>query len=238
MKTRENKYKILDGLKISHRGLWNDKYPENSLGAFKRSLEQNVPIELDVHILKDGTLVVFHDDNLKRMTGVNKKIKAMTFEDIKNLRLKNSEYKIPTLEEVLTLVDGKVLLDIEIKTDVKSFKICKSLSSLLDKYKGPFLVKSFNPLYILWFRIFRPNYIRGLLVSKLVNVQMNRLIKLMCFKMYFNFLCKPDFIAFDLRDLPNAKIDKLYKKGVPIFLWTKRKNENLKCEYSGIIYED
>lgn len=68
----------INNLKISHRGLWDEEAPENSLKAFKRSIEENVAIELDVHLLKDKNLVVFHDDNLNRMTGVDAKIKDMT----------------------------------------------------------------------------------------------------------------------------------------------------------------
>lgn len=227
----------LKGVRISHRGLWNDEFPENSMGAFKRSLEAGVPIELDVHILKDESLVVIHDDNLKRLTGVDAKLKDMTLEDVQKMKLAGTEYGIPTLDEVLNLVTGQVLLDIEVKTDVKSFKICKKLAERLDKYNGDFLVKSFNPMYIVWFRFLRPKFTRGLLVSKLKNIKMNRLVKWLCYHMCLNFLAKPDFIAFDKRNLPNKKIDKLSKKGIPILLWTIESNDE-KLIYDGIIYEE
>ena len=71
-----------------HRGFYdNRKIPENSLLAFKKCLEEKMPIELDLHLLKDGNIVVFHDDNLKRMTGLDKKLKDCTYEDIKDLKL-------------------------------------------------------------------------------------------------------------------------------------------------------
>ena len=64
---------------IAHRGYHDIKIgiPENSMLAFKRAIENNLIIELDVHVLKDGTVVVFHDDNLKRMTGIDKDIKNL-----------------------------------------------------------------------------------------------------------------------------------------------------------------
>lgn len=239
MRTQINKdLTFLKDIEIAHRGLWNTKFPENSIGAFKNSIGKNLPIELDVHLLKDNTLVVFHDDNLKRMTGQNLQIKDCNYEDIKKLKLLNTEYTIPTFEEVLQLVNGKVLIDIEIKTDVNSFKVCKKLCELLKNYEGPILIKSFNPIFIAWFRFHKSYYTRGLLVSKLKNVKINKLIKYICYKMHLNFLVKPDFIAFNLKDLPNRKIEKLYSKGVPILLWTVNKNESIEYKYSGIIFED
>ena len=180
MKTSKNKKEIPKQIKIAHRGLWNEKNPENSLGAFKRAIDKDIPIELDIHILKDDTLIVFHDNNLKRMIGIDAKIKDFTYEELKKFKLKDTEFTIPTLDEVLKLVNGRVLIDIEIKSDVKSFKICRELCKKLELYTGDFLIKSFNPMFIIWFRFFHPSYKRGLLVSKLVNTKMNRLVKFIC----------------------------------------------------------
>ncbi|MBQ2872670.1 MAG: hypothetical protein IJE89_01560 [Bacilli bacterium] len=229
---------ILNNIKIAHRGLWNDKYPENSMGAFDRAINNGIPVELDVHILKDNTLVVIHDDDTYRMTGKRVILKNAVYDDIKDLKLKGTKYKIPTLEEVLLLVNGKVLIDIEIKIDVFDFSICHELCKLLDKYKGSFLVKSFNPIYIWWFRCNRSNYMRGLLVSRLGWVKMSKILKYMLFNMWFNSLAKPDFISFDYRDLPNKKIDKLYKEGMPILIHTIKDNNVIDLKYSGYIYEN
>ena len=70
---------------IAHRGLHNinENIPENTLKAFKNAIKNNYAIELDVHILKDGKVIVFHDKTLFRMTGVNKKIKDMNYDEIK-----------------------------------------------------------------------------------------------------------------------------------------------------------
>lgn len=222
-------------LSIAHRGLWNEDIPENSIPAFQKCLDSSIPIELDVHLLKDHTLVVFHDDNLKRMTGIDKEIKDCTYDEIKNVRLKDTDCTIPRFEDVLKLVDGKVLLDIEIKYH-SSLEVCKSLATQLDDYNGEFFVKSFSPLHIAWFRFKRPKYKRGLLVSRLKNARIPKFLKCLLFDMKFNFLCKPDFIAFDHDELPNKKIEKLKKKGVPIYLWTIR-NEDVTGDYDGIIYE-
>ena len=106
---------------IAHRGYHNLKLgiPENSIIAFEKAIQHNYIIELDVHILRDDMVVVFHDDNLDRMTGMNKNIKLTTYNEIKNLNLGNTEYRIPLIEEVLKQINGRVPIIIELKTDNK-----------------------------------------------------------------------------------------------------------------------
>ena len=241
MRNRLNKdLGFLRKIKIAHRGLWDLEYPENSLGAFERCVKRGIPIEFDVHLLKDNTLVVFHDDNLLRMTGKDIFLKDATYEEIRDLSLKGTSYKIPTLQEVLELVDGKVLLDIEIKSDVNDFRICEELMKYLDKYDGKFMVKSFNPFYVWWFRVNRPNVVRGLLVSKLKKKKMNKLFKYALSEMWFNCLACPDFVAFNYKDLPNKKIERLRAKGVPILLFTMDEFDivNYDNDYNGFLYEE
>lgn len=231
---------FLKSIKIAHRGLWNDEVPENSIGAFKRCIEKKIPIEFDVHLLKDNTLVVFHDNNLKRMCNIDINLKDVTYDEIKDYKLFNTNYTIPTLEEVLKLVDGKVLLDIEIKTDVDGFMICEELVKVLDKYKGKYIIKSFNPFYVWWFKKNKPDIVRGLLVSKLKKKKMNRFYKYILYNMWFNFIAKPDFIAFNYKDLPNKKIEKYKSNGIPILLFTIKENNiiNYINDYDGILYEE
>ena len=71
----------------AHRGLWNGERPENSLAAFRAATEQGFGIEMDVHLTKDGQLVVFHDDSLQRMCGTEGIITERTLAELKELRL-------------------------------------------------------------------------------------------------------------------------------------------------------
>ena len=106
----------INGNIIAHRGVHdNKKTPENSLEAFQKAIEYNYPIELDVQLTKDNILVVFHDFTLTRMTKNTNYIQDTNYQDIKDLKLLNTNEKIPTLKEVLELVDNKLLIDIEIK---------------------------------------------------------------------------------------------------------------------------
>ena len=201
---------MFNNLIIAHRGVHDNKNtPENSLKAFYKALIEKYPIELDIQLTKDNEIVVFHDKNLKRMTGVDKNVSDLTLDEIKKLKLLNTNEQIPTLDEVLKLVNGKVLLDIEIKPTDKYKEICALLNEKLKNYKGDVLVKSFDYRIPRWFKKNNPNIKRGLLLSD-TNHCMLRLLT-----------CKPDFLAI------SKKCDiKPFLKKYPILLWTiKGKNE-------------
>lgn len=209
----------------AHRGLWNDIYPENSLGAFARAVEAGVGIELDIQLSKDKKIVVFHDYDLKRMCGINKKVSELTFEELQKIKLKGTTQSIPTLADVLKLVDGKVPLLIELKGEEKNIELCKRTATMLDKYHGAFCVESFNPLLLSWFKNFRPRYARGQLVTNKIK-KTKKGSSLFAFSMsnlFLNCISRPDFIAVDgrMRKRPAIYIcNKIFK--AKIFVWTVR----------------
>ncbi|MBO5178900.1 MAG: glycerophosphodiester phosphodiesterase [Clostridia bacterium] len=213
---------------IAHRGYHDDEkgIPENSMKAFAEAIKNNYIIELDVHLLKDSEVAVFHDDNLKRMTDINKKIKDCTYSEISKLNLKQTEEKIPLLKEVLKLVDGKVSIIIELKTDLRCRKLEKEVIKILKQYNGEYAVKSFNPLAVNYFRKHSPSTIRGQLASDFKNDKMFILKKIFLKHMLFNFISKPDFISYDIRALPSKKIQKLREKQL-ILGWTVRSSEDM-----------
>ena len=189
---------FLKDYKIAHRGIYdNKKISENSIEAFKKAIKKNEMIELDIHLTKDEKIVVFHDDTLDRMTNKKGNVYDYTLEELTSIKLK-SGFTIPSLEEVLKLVDGKVPLLIELKIDFKNYKLEKELIKLLDNYNGVFAIQSFRPGTIIYFRVFRPKYIRGLLISKMSN------LKYKSFKHLF--VCKPDFINVNKKILNNKKV--------------------------------
>jgi glycerophosphoryl diester phosphodiesterase len=135
----------------AHRGLWDAKNPENSLAAFRAAVENGFGIELDVQLTKDGELVVFHDVSLSRMTGCDGFVYEKTYEELCALTLGKSNERIPTFREVLALVDGRVPLLVEIKSDHAWRSVAESAASLLDGYEGAYTVESFHPLVVAWF---------------------------------------------------------------------------------------
>lgn len=209
---------------IAHRGLFdNNEIPENSIKAFKKALQKNISIELDIQPTKDNILVVFHDYNLKRMTGNNALLQDLTYEQLQRLYLLNTKEKIPTLKEVLQLIDNKVLLDIEIKNTKNIKKICNLLIKELTNYSN-YTLKSFHPGIVHYLKKNYPNLKVGYLLGD-KNVYQNKLYYLFLSNSIILYYCHPDFIAISKKLWKKKKYKKLQEK-YPIYLWTiKRKEE-------------
>lgn len=214
---------------IAHRGLHNDIYPENSMGAFKNAVAHGLAIELDVHLTKDCRIVVFHDNSLKRMTGVDATLEDFTYEQLTALRLKETDEKIPLLTEVLKEVSGRVPLVIEIKDGSPVGVLEKRLNNLLKSYSGDFCIMSFNPLRVGWFMKNAPEITRGILISKFKKKFGLSYLKkyLTSFGLVHNTLAKPDFIAYDLRSVSMEAIVDAFNNGCPFLSWTAKTEETL-----------
>ncbi len=204
---------------IAHRGIHNEAIPENSMKAFSLALKKNIPIEFDVHILKDKNIVVFHDDNLKRMTNKDKFIKECTYEEIKDLKLKNTDEKIPLLKDVLKLVDGKVLLDIELKMDVTDHSLEDGLIEILKDYNGEVILKSFDFKKVKYLKK-HTNYKVGLLIKRMSGFK-DFIVR----NINFNIIIKPDFLACN-KNMLDCKSVKTFKKD--IYIWTIKNKDELK----------
>lgn len=190
--------KVLEGLYIAHRGLHsvNPAIPENSLAAFEAAVETGYAIENDIHLTLDGQVIVFHDDTFKRMCGVDKRPEEMTLEEIKKLRLKNTNQSIPTLKECLDLVDGRVPLMIEVKCPaaLDYAPLCRAANEILKDYKGKYFIQSFYPPVLMWYKKHRPDICRGQLASAFYKESIDKRL-LGC--MIFNFLSRPDFVSYE-----------------------------------------
>lgn len=204
---------------IAHRGMHSKKYnvPENSISAFKRAIRYHLPIELDIHILKDDSVVVFHDSNLKRMTGVDKYLRDCTYNDIKELKLKGTNNHIPLFSEVLELVNGKVPLLIETKCDAKYGVLEECFLDIIKDYKGEYAVQSFNPFSIRFIHKKKPSIKIGLLSSFIRDEKDTRKerIKKKMIKPFLHY----DFISSNVLDL-DSKFIKKNKKSKVILGWT------------------
>ena len=86
---------------IAHRGLHDKTSPENSIPAFEKAIENGYAVELDVQLLSDGTVIVFHDSSLSRLTNNDGYVKFLTKSDLEMLTLAGTKERIPTNEEVL-----------------------------------------------------------------------------------------------------------------------------------------
>ena len=185
---------------VAHRGLWGGNVIENSLSAYKNAVTNGYPIEIDVYATKDGQLVSYHDSSLERLTGESGLIWQKTLDELKTLRLLGSDEVIPTLDQVLEVVDGKVPLLIEIKPQ-KDKKIVEKLVDRLMSYTGEYALQSFNHSYILKVKKLAPHIIRGVLIYP-KNKMKNLFKRFAIAKMPINFLIKPDFISTHYESLP------------------------------------
>lgn len=221
--------KNLDFLKsrlIAHRGYHNIKLgvAENSIKAFKKAMDNNYIIELDIHLLKDNNIVVFHDSNLKRVCGIDKKIEECTYDELLEYKLFNTNDKIPLLKDVLKLVDGTVPLLIEVKYYYKYGVLEKLLVELLNDYKGLYAIQSFYPKVIFWFKKNKKNIPVGLLSSDFKNS--NSLKRIVGKTLFFDILLNADFISYDIKAIPNLYIKSKRKKKL-VLGWTIRNKKEL-----------
>jgi len=228
----------------AHRGRHSEEIPENSLAAFRNAVDSGFGIELDLQLSSDGEVMVFHDYTLDRMTGETGTLSEQTAEQLSALRLLTStglptEEKIPTLTEVLALVDGKVPLLIELKGENSDTALCEAADRILQSYHGAYCVESFNPLLIGWYKTNRPDVLRGLLYTDVFRVKSKSLLNLLLSGMMLNFLARPHFIAYDgcfPKKLPLLLTTKLFR--ADRFIWTVRAEEERSKAGEPMIFEN
>lgn len=207
---KKTKWQHLTGWDYAHRGLYDNEHgiPENSIAAFRRAVDKGYGIELDVHLTADNQLVVFHDDTLTRMCGMNKKISSFLYSDLMQLRLLGTEEGIPLFKDVLELIDGKVPLIIELKVDGSNQNLlCPLVWQLLSRYKGDYCIESFHPFVLQWFKRHEPQVVRGQLSCNFFkeNPHCDVVLFLMS-NLMTNFFTHPDFIAYKYLDLDNPAV--------------------------------
>ncbi|MBE0523340.1 MAG: glycerophosphodiester phosphodiesterase [Methanosarcinales archaeon] len=209
---------------IAHRGFHSGDAgcPENSMKAFERAIQKGFAIELDVCLLADNNLAVFHDNNLKRMTGIERDIRSCDSYTVKKLRLFNSDEYIPLFEEVLDIVKGKVPLLIELKNGGRIGKPEKALFETMKDYDGKYAVQSFNPYSLHWFRNNAPDVVRGQVFGYNRGENLIYNARFILKNFLFNRASQFNFINYDIRWLPIWAINTIREKGIPIIGWTAR----------------
>lgn len=225
---------------IAHRGLHGSEVPENSLSAFTNAIHHRYAIELDVQLSSDGEIMVFHDENLARMTGVNQTIHTQKFSSLSKVFLKDTRERIPTLPEVLELIDGKTPLLIETKNKFCSGPLEEKLARVLENYSGEYAVQSFNPYSLEWFHRNCPSVLRGQLSCDFRNEDMVLYKKIALRYLLMNWMSKPDFIVYDIDVLPCWSVIRLRKKGIPVLtdnVNNMQKLEKAKMYGDNIIFE-
>lgn len=230
------------GVNYAHRGLFSNEFtripsteenqrnhflppaaPENSMKAFEKAVEAGYGIELDVQLTKDNKLIVFHDNTLSRMCGIDLCVREKTYRELCQLSLLNSDCKIPLFSEVLRLVNGKVPLLVEIKLPVLSTLTCRIVNQELENYPGDYCIESFNTLALFWYRLHRPDVVRGQLSGNLTRTaaDTNYFLCFLVKHLLTNVLARPDFIAYCYHDHRNLSfLLNRYLFHASAFAWT------------------
>lgn len=218
----------------AHRGLHGNGIPENSLAAFELACQKGYGIELDVQLSRDGEVMVFHDYSLERMTGRKEKLCELDAKELTCLSLAGTEQTIPTLTRVLELVAGRVPILVELKGESTDSSLCPKVAELLRAYKGPYCMESFNPMLVMTVRKQMPDILCGLLYTNVCRDKKKcSALNLLLTAMAFNFLARPQFIAFNKIDRNSLAVrlsTKLYH--APKFVWTVNTKEELETAHS------
>ena len=200
-KIRKKQRSPFQNRNFAHRGLHKrDKsVPENSLAAFERAASYGYGIELDVQLSKDGQVVVFHDDTLNRVCGVDARVDSKTLAELQQLSLCGTDETIPLFSDVLKTVRGRGALIVELKNGKNNKELCEKTYDIISAYRGEICVESFNPMIVAWFRFHAKDLLRGQLAQPTRFYDAESLSAPLAFALghtLFNCVARPQFIAY------------------------------------------
>ncbi|WP_328597889.1 glycerophosphodiester phosphodiesterase family protein [Croceibacterium soli] len=210
----------LKGRVFAHRGLHGGDVPENSLSAVWAAIARGLGIECDVQQSGDGRAVVFHDWSLERLTATSGPVDGRSSAQLSQIRIGDCNDRIPPLRILLEVVGGQVPLLIELKTrsDYRVDTLCEAVRHELEGYPGEVAVMGFDPRVGAWFHRYAPSVIRGLVVSEAGSRTLSGTIR----RHAGVWHARPDFLAYDVRDLPSRFAAAQRRRGLPVLTWTVR----------------
>ena len=208
---------------FAHRGLHGEGRVENSRAAFDAAIAAGYGIELDVQLSRDGEAMVFHDYKLDRLTGAVGEVAALSAAQLGAIRLSGTDETIPTLRETLQHIAGRVPVLIEVKAPgLNATRNCMAVFRALEGYRGTVGVMSFNPHVPRWFAAHAPRVLRGLVMTE----NGRRGVRGRLERAFAFWRSHAQFLAYDVRDLPSRFARRRRKRGMPVFTWTVRSDED------------
>lgn len=220
---------------IAHRGLHDMSIGvvENTISAAQRAIEHGFAIECDVQSSSDGTVIVFHDDSLDRLTGKHGKINQLNCQQLTSTKLLGSNDTIPTFEAFLEKINGRVPIICEIKSEFAGkLELVEKTALIVQYYRGPLAIKSFDPDVVSAVSKLIPDRPRGFIgessyddpewdfLSKNQKISMASLSHLEH--------SRPDFLSWYIKDLDQAPPQLARKSlGLPLMTWTIKTSEDI-----------
>jgi len=235
MKENKRRQAALDCFKkcyIAHRGLFDNvgNAPENTIFAFKKAVDTGYGIELDIQLSKDKKVVVTHDYTLKRICGIDKNVRDLSYHELSKYKILDSDETIPLLTDILCVINGKVPLIIELKAEEDYKELCILTAEILSAYTGAYCIESFSPYVVCWYKKNHPEVIRGQLADDFTYKKhfKSKIKNWLLTNMILNIMSKPDFVAYNHKFSKNRCI-KFWKKmlGCSLVAWTIVSQEEL-----------
>lgn len=223
----------MEGYHYAHRGYHdgNVAVPENSLASFRAAIDAGYGIELDVQLSSDKVPMVFHDADLMRVCGVEGKIWDYTCAELQQMKLFDTEERIPTLEETLALIGGQVPILVEYKMDKVDTDVCAYSHELLKNYDGPYAVQSFHPFALFWYRQNAKDVPRGILAKNFIRDKKEKgqepsIVDFLTTNLMLNVVGYPDFVAYDWQDADYFAMKLTRLMGAKTSTWTLKDPAN------------
>ncbi|MGF1659734.1 MAG: glycerophosphodiester phosphodiesterase family protein [Rubrimonas sp.] len=218
---------------FAHRGL-HDRAAgrvENSRAAADAAARAGYAVEIDVQLSSDGEAMVFHDATLERLTGAAGPLRARSAAELSRLPLRDGAETIPTLAEILAVLDGRTPLVVEVKDQGGALDgrgvgpLEARVAALLAAYPGPVAVMSFNPASVAALRDAAPALARGLVAGApevfaedgAASERCEALAALEDFA-----AVGACFVSYDARALPQPRVAALRAAGAGVLSWTIR----------------
>lgn len=208
---------------IAHRGYHdlNRSRWENTLSAFQAAAERGFAIECDVHLSADGVPVVFHDEELDRLTGAPGMVNDRTAAELGALRIGGTGDHVPSLDEMLETVAGRVPIVIELKgIEGKDNGLVAAVGARLRPYRGEVAIMSFDHWLVRQFKEHAPGVPGGLTACGIDQASLEKHFSMLAHDIAFS--------SFFVNELPNAFVRFMREElGRPIITWTVRNRKQV-----------
>jgi glycerophosphoryl diester phosphodiesterase len=228
----------------AHRGLHGAGVPENTRGAFAAAIERGFGIELDVQLSLDGAAVVFHDDDLNRLAGVDAPVASKTAAELARLPILGTAERMATLPDTFSFIADRMPVLVEIKNERSTTgAIEEAVAAAFAAYPGRAAVMSWNVASIAWFARHHPQTPRGLVVTSFWRSGgfSPYLLPRLAAVLPPELTADPHFLAYDIRCLPTGRSERFRRKGRPVLTWTvrsEREQERARRYADRPIFED
>ncbi len=213
---------------VAHRG-YHDRDAgriENTIPAAEAAIARGFAIECDLQLTRDDVAIVFHDDTLDRLTEATGPVASRTLAELKAVALRGTDARIPTLDELLAVIAGRVPLFAEFKSRFdRNRRLEQVAAPALSAYAGPLAVMSFDPDSVIALKKLAPALPRGMVADSFTADEWKSIPALR--RMALRHLAAaplvaPAFVAYGVHDLPADAPLLLRHLGTPLLAWTVR----------------